>query len=226
VLIVDDHPVTREGLRTLISGEPDLAVCGEASTAREAIEMIVALRPRLIIADLSLPDMEGIEFIKDMKARCGDALILVFSMLDEAVYAQRALHAGARGYVPKGRPMSAILRAVRRVLAGHIHLSDEVADAFLHRAVGAPDLRAASPIESLSDRELEILTLIGQGLGPSEIAVRLHLSPRTVETHRANIRLKLDAPDAAALRRYAIEWLRTSGPGVPTTPPPPHPPSV
>jgi len=210
ILVVDDHPVTRGGLHLVISGEPDLEVCGEAGTGREAMELIGTLRPDLIIADLSLPDIEGIELIKTMRTHDPHALILVFSMLDETVYAQRVLRAGARGYVPKGRPRTAILRAVRRVLAGHIHVSDEVADAVLRRTANAPGLQAPPAIETLSDRELEVLTMLGQGMGPSQIAAKLHLSPRTVETHRSQIKVKLNVPDAAGLRRYAIEWLRGS----------------
>ena len=224
ILLVDDHPVTRGGLRLLLSGEPGLEVCGEAGSAREALERIGSLRPDLTIADLSLPDSEGIELIKDIVARYPGALILVFSMLDETIHAQRALRAGARGYVPKGRPETAILRAVRRVLAGHIHVSDEIIDAVMDRAVGAPATQPPSPIETLTDRELEIVTLLGQGLNPSGIAARLHISPRTVETHRSQIKAKLNVPTAAALRCYAIEWLRTSRPDAqrpPVAAPPP-----
>ncbi len=224
ILLVDDHPVTRGGLRLLLSGEPGLEVCGEAGTVRDALELVGSLRPNLIIADLSLPDGEGLELIKSVKARHPDALILVFTMLDEAVHAQRALRAGARGYVPKGRPETAILRAVRRVLAGHIHVSDEIIDAVLHRAAGTPSARSPSPLESLTDRELEILTLIGQGFNPSAISKKLHISPRTVETHRSQIKSKLKVPTAAALRCYAIEWLRTSRADEP--PAGPSPPSV
>jgi DNA-binding NarL/FixJ family response regulator len=155
--------------------------------------------------------MEGIELIKAIRTRCPGALILVFSMLDETVHAQRALRAGARGYVPKGRPGTAILRAIRRVLAGHIHVSDEIADAVLRRAVDITSVQPPSPIETLTDREMQVLTLLGRGLGPSEIAAKLFLSPRTVETHRSQIKRKLGVPSAAALRCYAIEWLRTSG---------------
>lgn len=211
LLIVDDHPVTRGGLRMLFSGEPDMEVCGEAGTAREALDLLATLKPDLLTLDLSLPDIGGMDLIKDVRARHPNVLILVFSMLDEAVHAERALHAGARGYVVKGRPQSELLRAVRRVLDGHIHLSEELADAVLRRAVHAPQPEAPSPVQRLSDREIQIFLLIGQGMGPAEIAAKLFLSPRTVETHRAHIRRKLNVEDAARLRQYAIEWVHTQG---------------
>jgi DNA-binding NarL/FixJ family response regulator len=212
ILLLDDHPITRSGMRLLLGGEPDLEICGEAGTAREALELIAALHPDLLIADLSLPDADGIELVKDVRRRFPNLRILVFSMLEEAVYAERILHTGARGYVVKGKPTAEILRAIRRVVQGHIHLSDDLADAVLRRAAHAPGATPSSPIEGLTDRELEILILLGQGMGPAAIAEKLFLSPRTVETHRAHLKAKLGVPDAAALRRYAIEWLRTAGP--------------
>ncbi|HPD15524.1 MAG TPA: response regulator transcription factor [Planctomycetota bacterium] len=210
ILLVDDHPVVRGGVRALLADEPDILVCGEAGTGREAIQLLGTLNPDLVLLDLSLPDMDGIELIKDIRARFPDVRVLVLSLRDEAVYAERALHAGALGFLTKGKPRPEILHAIRKALEGHVYVSQDLADRVIGRGLvgGHPD--AVTPaVSELSDRELQVFTAIGQGLGPREIAEKLHLSPRTIETYRAHIRRKLHLDDAAALRHYAVEWMRT-----------------
>lgn len=208
VLLVDDHPVVRRGLVQLLSGEPDLEVCGEANTGREARALIAEAQPDLAIIDLALPDVDGIDLIKSLHGRHADIPLLVLSMREEDIYAERALRAGARGYIAKGRPPEELLRAIRQVLAGSVYLSTEMADTILRRVVEGDSHADAALQNSLSDRELEVLRFIGNGLGPSQIAQSLHLSVRTVETHRNHLKQKLNLPDAAALRRFAVQWMR------------------
>lgn len=210
ILLVDDHPVVRGGVRALLADEPDILVCGEAGSGREAIQLLGTLKPDLVLLDLSLPDIDGIELIKDIQARFPDTRVLVLSLRDEAVYAERALHAGALGYLTKGKPRPEILHAVRKALEGHVYLSQDLADRVVGRGVTAAQAATRAPaVGDLSDRELQVFTAVGQGLGPREIAEKLHLSPRTIETYRAHIRRKLHLEDAAALRHYAVEWMRT-----------------
>jgi DNA-binding NarL/FixJ family response regulator len=207
-LLVDDHPLVRGGLAQLLAEERDLEVCGEASTGREALDLAASLQPDLVIVDLALPDVSGIELIRDLKSRHPHITILALSMHDEEIYAERALRAGASGYVMKGQPPQEVIAALRRVLGGGLYVSEAMAAAMVERTVRPGRADAPSPVASLTDRELEVLTLVGEGLAPREIAAKLHLSVHTVETHRSHIREKLDLPDAAALRRFAVRWMR------------------
>jgi DNA-binding NarL/FixJ family response regulator len=205
---VDDHPVVRRGLAQLLSDEPGLDVCGEANNGHEARELVAETQPDLAIIDLALPDVDGIDLIKSLRGRHPGLALLVLSMREEEIYAERALRAGARGYVTKGRPPEELLHAIETVLDGHVYLSTEMADTILHRVVRGNDRADATLLSALSDRELEVLRLIGDGLGPSQIADGLHISVRTVETHRNHLKQKLSLSDAAALRRFAVQWMR------------------
>jgi len=207
ILIVDDHPVVRHGVAQLLSGEPDLEVCGEASSLPETIKVFRETQPDLILLDLSLGDGSGIELIKDLKARDEDVCILVSSMHDEALFAERALRAGARGYINKHEDTERLLQAIRHVLGGRVYLSSRMADRLLHRMVGPGDPSERSSIESLSDRELEVFQMIGGGLTTRQIAERLYLSPKTIETYRENIKTKMNLANGSELTYHAVQWV-------------------
>jgi DNA-binding NarL/FixJ family response regulator len=207
ILIVDDHPMMREGLRTLIGREVDLFVCGEAETAGQALDAVTNLKPDLVLADLTLPGRNGIELIKDICALKHGVLILVISMHDESLYAERALRAGARGYLMKQESAPTIIQAIRQVLSGRIYLSDKMSARILENVVcKRPE---ASPIERLSDREWEVFQLIGLGKSTVQIAEELHLSPKTVEAHRAHVKEKLDLKTMPELISFASRWVET-----------------
>jgi DNA-binding NarL/FixJ family response regulator len=208
VLIVDDHPLIRQGLVQLLNEERGIEVCGEAGNGREALELAAAVKPELLILDLRLPDRDGIDLISDLKAHDPGLLILVLTMRDEQVYAERALSAGAAGYVMKGHSPDVVLAAINRVLDGQVYLSEEMTAAVLKRFAGHGHPEQISSIDLLSRRELQVMSLIGQGLGPKEIGKEMHISVRTVETHRENIKIKLGLDDAAALRKFAIQWVQ------------------
>jgi DNA-binding NarL/FixJ family response regulator len=205
VLLVDDHPMIREGLRQLLAKQPDLEVCGEAGSGHEALAAAAEQSPDLVFLDLSLPDMDGVDLIKDFRSRHPHAAVLVFTMRDEQLYAERALRAGAAGYLMKGERPQIILEGVRRVLGGEVAVSEAMASTLLRWFVRPGASADRSPLAALSNRELEVFHLLGEGCGPREIAERLHVSVRTVETHRLHIREKLHLDSAAALRHYAIE---------------------
>jgi len=209
VLLVDDHPTMREGLIRVIEREDDLTVCGEAESIQRALEMIEASKPDIAVVDISLGGQNGIELIKDIKIRYSQLPVLVHSMHDESVYAERSLRAGAKGYISKKEPPQKLLQAIREVLQGEISLSEAMTRHILH-AVGAdrPD-RKTSPFRELSDREFEVFELTGQGLGTKEIAGALRLSEKTVQAHRDHIRQKLDLPDGRSLTRFAIRWVES-----------------
>ncbi len=209
VFIVDDHSIVRRGLKQLIDQEADLAVCGEAENGQAALEAIKKLAPDVALVDLSLDGESGLELIKDIKARYPKVLGLVLSMHDEAFYAERVLRAGAKGYIMKLQAPDLILKAIRRVLSGEIYLSDPMASKMLRKVAGGEDPIVGSPIERLSDRELEVFQLIGIGLGTRHIAERLSRSVKTVETYREHIKLKLDLKDATELTQAAIQWLQS-----------------
>jgi len=213
VLVVDDHPVVRQGLRLLIDHEPDLEVCAEAETAADALEAIAEHKPDVALVDLSLKGASGLELIKDIRVRHADLPVLVLSMSDEGVYAERALRAGATGYLMKEAATDEVLTALRRVLDGGIYLSDAVASRLLAQLVRGVPADGGSPVDRLSDRELEVFGLIGRGLGTGEIARRLHLSPKTIETYRAHIKQKLNLADATELLQHAIHYVRESESG-------------
>jgi DNA-binding NarL/FixJ family response regulator len=205
ILIVDDHPLVRAGLRALIEAEPDLTICGEVSNARDAIEMARDQEPDLALIDISLEDGSGIELIKRLKVHSPELKMLVCSMHDESLFAERAINAGARGYVNKHQVTEQVLDAIRQVLTGRIYLSEKMVERVINGFAKKKD-GAASSIEDLSDRELEVFGLIGQGMSTSKIAERLHLSVKTVETHREKIKRKLQLATGGELVRHAVQW--------------------
>jgi DNA-binding NarL/FixJ family response regulator len=207
VLLVDDHAIVRDGLAQLIQREDDMVICGEAASAEEAIQAVTKCRPDVAIVDISLGGANGLELIKNLKAFAESVQILVLSMHDETHYAERALRAGARGYLMKRAGREQILDAVRKVLAGDIFVSDEINRTMLHQYLHGSGGKEASPITNLSDRELEILTLLGRGLGSKETAERLHLSQKTVDSHRTHMKEKLRLKSAPELIRFAFEWV-------------------
>lgn len=206
ILIVDDHPMTRQGLVTLIEHQPDWAVCFEAQNAEQALEAIAKTKPDLVLADISLPGKSGLELIKDIRALRENLPVLVISMHDESLYAERVLRAGARGYVPKHSGAAKIVEAIRAVLNGRIYVSEEMSAHFLEQLSGRSSPQTRSPVEQLSDREFEVFELIGQGLSAHDIAQRLFLSAKTVDAHRANIKEKLKIKTTAELIAYAARW--------------------
>lgn len=209
VLIVDDHPIVREGLARLVELQGDLAVCGEAANVSEALETIEATAPDVAVIDLSLDrNLGGIGLIKEIKVRFSQLPVLVLSMHDETVFAERVIKAGAKGYVMKEEAPAAILTAIRKVSNGEIYLSDKMAARILSNLAGGPSGKKKLPIEHLTDRELEIVELVGRGFGASKIAEKLHLSVKTVETHFAHIKEKLQIENAGKLRRFAIGWVQ------------------
>ncbi|HWB61639.1 MAG TPA: response regulator transcription factor [Chthoniobacteraceae bacterium] len=206
ILVVDDHPVFRDGLARLIEQEGDLSVCGTTDNASDAMRMVETMKPDLVSVDISLTGKNGIELLKTVKAMHPELKALVFSMHDEALYAERALRAGALGYVMKGAPVEVVIGAIRRVLAGDIYLSESMSDSLLKISInGAPGL--ASPLRSLSDRQLEVLELFGRGNSSKVIAEKLKLSVKTVEVHRQNIKQKLGLGSALEFMRYAVRWV-------------------
>jgi DNA-binding NarL/FixJ family response regulator len=209
LLLVDDHPIMRHGLAQLIRAEPGLDVCGEAGSAREGLELAGRLKPDLVVIDLTLPDKNGLELLKDIQAQHPGTLCLVLSMHDEAMYGERALRAGARGYIMKEAAADHLINAARKVLSGGIYVSDSMASRMLEQVTGQRARSAASGVETLSDRELEVLEMIGRGVATKNIAERLCISARTVEAHRAHIKEKLGVGDGAALVRYAVQWVES-----------------
>lgn len=207
VLIVDDHPVVREGLRLLLDAEPDLAVCGEASGMSQAMRIFFETAPEVVIVDVSLEDGGGIELTKELVAHDANVRILVCSMHPETLYAERALRAGAKGYVGKDQATTRLVEAVRRVVEGRVAVSERMTDRLLCRQVGTGPVVPRSPVESLSDRELEVFDRIGHGATTRQIAERLHLSPKTVETYRENIKSKLSLANATELTQRAVQWV-------------------
>jgi DNA-binding NarL/FixJ family response regulator len=204
VLIVDDHPVVRRGLAALISEVPDLEVCGEAADAVEALRLVDAEKPDVAVIDISLKDGHGIDLIEQIRCRNPNVRMLVSSMHEETLYAERVLRAGAMGYVNKQETIDRLVEAIRQVLRGEIYLSSQMTERMLHRMVhGNPPEH--DPIETLSNRELEVFELIGQGLTTRKIAALLHLSPKTVETYRENIKTKLNLANATELTRHAVQ---------------------
>ena len=212
VLIVDDHPAVREALALRIDRQPDLVVCGEAADTGDALRLLAEVRPDVAVVDISLKTGNGIDLIKRIKDRDDRVRVLVWSMHGESLYAERALRAGALGYVNKDQATDTIVDAIHRVLEGKVWLSDAMAERMLQRAVGAKvkDL-SRSPLDALADRELEVFRLIGQGVKTADIAERLHLSVKTVETYRDRIREKLDLEDGTTLGHYATQWVLENG---------------
>src|SRR5437867_739243 len=211
IVIIDDHPLFRKGLEQLIHSEDGFAVCGEANNASEAMEVSRKLDLDMAIVDLSLPGANGIELIKNIRAEFAKLPILVLSMHDESLYALRALRAGAEGYVMKHEAMANVIQAIREVFNGRPYLSPAMAAQVITKFAHRQAEGEADAVERLSDRELEILELIGKGNDIREIAKRLHLSPKTVETHRSHIKDKLDLKNSREVARFALQWLSTRG---------------
>jgi DNA-binding NarL/FixJ family response regulator len=207
VLLVDDHPIVREGLSRVIQQETDLTVCGEAENSQQAMQIIETASPNIAIIDISLAESHGLELVKMLKATYPELPVLMLSMHDESLYAERALRAGAKGYIMKQEPPAELIRAIRRVLRGEIYVSQSFAGQMLTKLTGGQSQTAASPVDQLSDRELEVLTLLGQGRKTSQIAHDLRLSIKTVETYREHIKEKLELKDATSLMRYAVQWV-------------------
>jgi DNA-binding NarL/FixJ family response regulator len=206
VLLIDDHPIVRQGLSQLINQEPDLHVSSEAASAREALDSLEKSRPDVAIVDISLEDRSGIELIKDLRNRDPELPILALSLHDEALYAERALRAGAKGYIMKQEATEQVMNAIRKVLEGQIYVSERMASRLLDQFVGAKPGEDDSPLGRLSDRELEIFSMIGRGLGTREIANKLFLSIKTVEAHREHIKEKLKLKSGTELMRMAVQY--------------------
>jgi DNA-binding NarL/FixJ family response regulator len=210
ILLVDDHPLILEGLVRLINQQPDLEVCGEVGCPTDALLAARELGPDLMIIDLSLGSDSGLDLIAELNSRHPHIPMLVLSMHDETFYAERALKAGASGYIMKEQSPEKVVRAIQCVLEGEIYLSEKMAGKLLRRLAGKPALEETSPVSLLSQRELQVLEHIGSGLGTSEIARKLNLSVKTIETYRAHIKEKLHLEDATALRQFAIQWMKTN----------------
>lgn len=209
IFIVDDHTMFREGLRQLIDREPDLAVCGDAAGAAEALKSIEESKPDLAIVDLSLSGGTGIDLIRTLKNKHPDLPVLVVSMHEESLYAERALHAGANGYVMKQEPAKTVKVAIRKVLGGDMHLSEKMTATMLGKLMsGGQAAPPVSPIEKLSDRELEVFRMLGQGKMTRQIAAELDLSIATINSFRNRIKEKLDLKNSAELVMHAIQWTR------------------
>jgi DNA-binding NarL/FixJ family response regulator len=207
IFIVDDHPLVREGLLGLISTQPDFEICGQASSAAEARELAPTIQANVAIIDLALQDGNGIELIKEFKRQDANLKMLVLSMHDESLFAERALRAGAVGYVGKNEASRTIVHAIRHVLQGQIYLSPRMTERMLQRAVGYQGSPSRSPVERLTDREMEVFEMVGRGMTSRQIARRLNLSPKTVDTHREHIKAKLELKNGAELTRHAVHWL-------------------
>jgi DNA-binding NarL/FixJ family response regulator len=213
ILLVDDHPLMRRGQADLLNREADLSVCGEASTASEAMEAIRKFKPDLVLVDMALPDKDGLELIKDIQALHPGLPVLAMSMQDESLYAARVLRAGGRGYVMKAEGTERLAGAIRTVLSGQVALSPRMSAKILESMVGPAGKTGEGPEAKLTDRELEVLRLFGEGWSTEEISNRLHLSPKTVDVHRAHIKEKLDLKTMPEFLRFAIQWVASqSGP--------------
>ncbi len=213
IVIVDDHPIVRQGLAELINHEGDLVVCSQAEDAHKAMQAIRSLNPDMVVVDISLKETSGMELIKDISVQYPNLSILALSMHDESLYAERALRAGAKGYIMKAEATENVVTAIRKVLSGQIYLSDRMTAKLIHKLVGGKTEVGVSVIDSLSDRELEVFHLIGQGYGTRQIGEKLHLSVKTIETYRAHIKEKLNLADAAELLQYAIQWVTSQNKG-------------
>ena len=212
VLIVDDHPMTRSGLAYLINHQPDMIACCEAQNGAQALQGIMRAKPDLVLTDFALPDKNGLELIKDIKAIAPLLPILVISMHDESLYAERVLRAGARGYITKEEGGERLMRAIRHVLSGAIYVSDKISARILEVFSRGVATQERSPVEELSDREFEIFELLGHGLSTQQIAQRLHLSMKTVDAHRAKIKAKLKVKTTSELISFAARWTASPRP--------------
>jgi len=207
VMIVDDHPIMRHGLVQLIDAQPELEVCSLAGTAAEALAAISAAQPELALVDISLPDRNGLELLKDIHAQYPKVKVLIVSMHDESLYAERALRAGARGYIMKEEAANKLIEAIRTVLDGHIYVSGEMSARIIEMISGNSGDPQAAPLSRLSDRELEVFEEIGRGKATREMAEMMGISARTIDAHRAHIKKKLGLKDGSELVRYAVRWV-------------------
>jgi DNA-binding NarL/FixJ family response regulator len=213
ILIVDAHPLVREGLRGIVQGQPDLVVCAEAGSARAARIALKTSQPDVLVTDLNIPDTHGLGFVKELRAHYPRLPILVLSSYDEHLFAERLIAVGANGYLMKESPGDDIIVALRRVLAGGIYVSRRLSDAIVQKlAAGAPR-RAPDPIDRLSNRELQILHLIGKGLSTREIANLINVGVKTVESHRQRVKSRLNLQTGAQLVQYAVQWLAVAEAG-------------
>ena len=208
ILIVDDHPLFREGLRQLIERDPELSVCGEAADATEAQQAIVQQKPDLVLVDISLGATSGIDLIKAIKNQYDELPVLVVSMHDESLYAERSLRAGAMGYVMKHEPSKTVKAAIHKVLGGEIYLSEKMSSSVISKFMRGEGGRSTSPLEILSDRELEVFRMLGQGKGTRQIAHDLNVTIATVNSFRNRIKEKLSLKTATEVMLHAIQWFR------------------
>ena len=213
ILVVDDHPIVRQGLRRLIDQERDLEVCGEAESLLEAEAALRKLKPDLVIIDITLKQGDGIDLVKDTRARHPQLPILVLSMHDEVIYAERVLSAGANGYIMKQAQSAELLRALRRVLGGGIYVSEAISNSLMRKLASGGRYVASNPIERLSNRELQILQMIGSWLSTRQTAEALTLSMKTIEAHREHIKRKLHLATGSQLVQYAVSWYDKSDAG-------------
>lgn len=206
VLLVDDHPIVRQGLALLIDRESDLCVCGEAEGAHSAFHAITTLRPDMVVLDISLNGPDGLDVLKEIRTSTTNLPVLILSMHDESIYAERAMRAGANGYIMKQEATEKVLVAIRRILQGEVYLSDRLTNTMLQQYVRGASPAKGSPLVNLTDRELEVFRLIGEGHGTRQIAEELHLSVKTIESYQAHIKEKLALRNARELVQHAIEW--------------------
>ncbi len=208
ILIVDDHPIVRQGISLLVNHEPDMMICGEADSASSALKVIEQARPDVAIVDLSLNQSSGLELIKDIKIRYPQLQILVLSMRDESFYAERVLRAGARGYITKEEGTEKVIEGIRAILGGHVYLSERLASKMINKWVDGGSNKSGPLIQNLTDRELQVFELLGMGMSTREVAQKLHLSIKTIESHREHIKDKLDLAGATELLKHAIQWVQ------------------
>ena len=206
VFVVDDHPIVRQGLALLINREADLTVCGEAEDAQSAVQAVAASNPDIMVVDISLNGPDGLDLLKDIRTRYPELPVLILSMHDESIYAERALRAGAQGYIMKQEATEKVLVALRRILSREIYVSEHIANRMLQRYIGGPSSGRPSTIADLTDRELEVFRLIGEGHSTRQIAEELHISVKTVESYQAHIKEKLSLRSARELVQHAIQW--------------------
>ena len=211
VLVVDDHPIVRQGLALLINQQPDLTVCGEAEDANSAMNALSSAKPDILVVDISLAGPDGLDLLKNIRLRGLELPILILSMHDEFMYAERALRAGAQGYIMKQEATEKVLVALRRILGHEIYVSDQIANRMLHRYIGSPTADHSPQVTELTDRELEVFRLIGEGHSTRQIAVELHLSVKTVESYQAHIKEKLSLRNSRELVQHAIRWTIKEG---------------
>jgi DNA-binding NarL/FixJ family response regulator len=211
VLLVDDHPITRQGMKALVNQQQNLEVVGEADNAPYAIELVSKLQPDLAIVDIALKTTNGIELTKNIKVQAPNLPVLIVSMHDEGLYAERALRAGAMGYLMKQEASEKIIAAITRLLQGEIYLSDKIKEKMLHRFVNKKGDNMVFSIDTLSDREMEVFQLIGNGYSTRQIAQKLNLSSKTIDSYREHLKLKLNLDSGAELVRHAIQWARNEG---------------